>query len=57
MAHRNAPLTPNGRRRLVALVEEKSHFMDSVDRALPLHGENRSRRQEIIDSALRCRRS
>ena len=27
-------------------------FMDSVDKALPLHGEGASRRQEIVDSAL-----
>jgi hypothetical protein len=27
-------------------------FMDSVDKALPLHGEGPSRRQEIVDSAL-----
>jgi hypothetical protein len=27
-------------------------FMESVDEALPPHGENRSRRQDVIDSAL-----
>jgi hypothetical protein len=27
-------------------------FMESVDEALPPHGENPSRRQEVIDSAL-----
>jgi CMP-N-acetylneuraminic acid synthetase len=27
-------------------------FMESVDEALPLHGESPSRRQEVIDSAL-----
>jgi hypothetical protein len=27
-------------------------FMDSVDKALPLHGEGPSRRQEVVDSAL-----
>jgi hypothetical protein len=27
-------------------------FMDSVDKALPLHGEGPSKRQEVVDSAL-----
>lgn len=33
-------------------IEAVRHFMESVDKALPLHGENPSRRQEVIDSAL-----
>jgi hypothetical protein len=35
-----------------AAIEAVRKFMDSVDRALPPHGEGPSRRQEIIDSAL-----
>ena len=35
-----------------AAIEAARKFMDSVDKALPLHGEGPSRRQEIIDSAL-----
>jgi len=35
-----------------AAIEAARKFMDSVDKALPLHGESPSRRQEIIDSAL-----
>jgi uncharacterized protein YegP (UPF0339 family) len=33
-------------------IEAVRRFMDSVDKALSLHGENPSRRQEVIDSAL-----
>ena len=33
-------------------IEAARKFMQSVDEALPLHGEGPSRRQEIIDSAL-----
>lgn len=33
-------------------IEAVRHFMESVDKALPPHGENPSRRQEVIDSAL-----
>jgi hypothetical protein len=33
-------------------IEAVRKFMESVDEALPLHGENPSRRQEVIDSAL-----
>lgn len=33
-------------------IEAVRHFMESVDEALPPHGENPSRRQEVIDSAL-----
>jgi hypothetical protein len=33
-------------------IEAVRKFMDSVDRALPPHGEGPSKRQEIIDSAL-----
>jgi hypothetical protein len=33
-------------------IEAVRKFMDSVDRALPLHGEGPSKRREIIDSAL-----
>ena len=35
-----------------AALEAVRKFMDSVDRALPPHGEGPSRRQEIINSAL-----
>jgi hypothetical protein len=33
-------------------IESVRKFMESVDGALPPHGENPSRRQEVIDSAL-----
>ena len=33
-------------------IEAVRRFMESVDEALPLHGDNPSRRQEVIDSAL-----
>jgi hypothetical protein len=33
-------------------IEAVRRFMESVDDALPPHGEERSRRQEVIDSAL-----
>jgi hypothetical protein len=33
-------------------IEAVRRFMESVDDALPPHGENASRRQEVIDSAL-----
>lgn len=33
-------------------IESVRKFMESVDEALPPHGENPSRRQEVIDSAL-----
>ncbi len=33
-------------------IEAVRKFMESVDEALPPHGENPSRRQEVIDSAL-----
>lgn len=33
-------------------IEAVRHFMESVDKALPPRGENPSRRQEVIDSAL-----
>jgi len=33
-------------------IEAVRNFMESVDKALPPHGENQSRRQEVIDSAL-----
>jgi hypothetical protein len=33
-------------------IEAVRKFMESVDKALPPHGENPSRRQEVIDSAL-----
>jgi hypothetical protein len=33
-------------------IEAVRRFMESVDEALPAHGENPSRRQEVIDSAL-----
>ncbi len=33
-------------------IEAVRSFMESVDKALPPHGENPSRRQEVIDSAL-----
>ncbi len=33
-------------------IEAVRQFMESVDEALPPHGENPSRRQEVIDSAL-----
>jgi hypothetical protein len=33
-------------------IEAVRRFMESVDEALPPHGENPSRRQEVIDSAL-----
>ena len=33
-------------------IEAVRNFMESVDRALPPQGENPSRRQEVIDSAL-----
>jgi hypothetical protein len=33
-------------------IEAVRNFMESVDKALPLHGDNPSRRQEVIDSAL-----
>jgi hypothetical protein len=33
-------------------IEAVRHFMESVDKALPPHGKNRSRRQDVIDSAL-----
>lgn len=33
-------------------IEAVRKFMESVDDALPPHGENQSRRQEVIDSAL-----
>ncbi|HWP33383.1 MAG TPA: hypothetical protein VNL97_06510 [Solirubrobacterales bacterium] len=33
-------------------IEAVRKFMESVDDALPPHGEERSRRQEVIDSAL-----
>ena len=33
-------------------IEAVRKFMVSVDEALPPHGENPSRRQEVIDSAL-----
>jgi hypothetical protein len=33
-------------------IEAVRRFMESVDKALPPHGENPSRRQEVIDSAL-----
>lgn len=33
-------------------IEAVRKFMESVDDALPAHGENHSRRQEVIDSAL-----
>jgi hypothetical protein len=33
-------------------IEAVRKFMESVDAALPPHGENPSRRQEVIDSAL-----
>jgi hypothetical protein len=33
-------------------IEAVRKFMESVDEALPAHGENPSRRQEVIDSAL-----
>jgi hypothetical protein len=33
-------------------IEAVRNFMESVDEALPPHGENPSRRQEVIDSAL-----
>jgi hypothetical protein len=35
-----------------AAIQAVRGFMESVDEALPDHGENASRRQEIIDSAL-----
>jgi hypothetical protein len=35
-----------------AALEAVRKFMDSVDKALPAHGEGPSRRQEVIDSAL-----
>lgn len=38
-----------GQRSAIAAVRK---FMESVDEALPPHGENPSRRQEVIDSAL-----
>lgn len=34
-------------------IEAVRNFMESVDEALPPHGENASRRQEVIDSALK----
>jgi hypothetical protein len=34
-------------------IEAVRSFMESVDEALPPHGENPSRRQEVIDSALK----
>lgn len=33
-------------------IEAVRRFMESVDDALPPHGEERTRRQEVIDSAL-----
>ncbi len=33
-------------------IEAVRRFMESVDEALPPHGENHSRRQDVIDSAL-----
>ena len=33
-------------------IEAVRQFMESVDKALPPHGEKASRRQEVIDSAL-----
>ena len=33
-------------------IEAVRNFMESVDEALPPHGEDPSRRQEVIDSAL-----
>lgn len=33
-------------------IEAVRHFMESVDEALPPRGDNRSRRQDVIDSAL-----
>lgn len=33
-------------------IEAVRHFVESVDEALPPHGKNRSRRQDVIDSAL-----
>jgi hypothetical protein len=33
-------------------IEAVRKFMETVDKALPPHGENPSRRQEVIDSAL-----
>lgn len=33
-------------------IEAVRRFMESVDEALPPHGENASRRQKVIDSAL-----
>jgi hypothetical protein len=33
-------------------IEAVRHFMESVDKALPPHGKNPSRRQDVIDSAL-----
>ena len=35
-----------------AAIEAVRKFVDTVDQALPLHGEGPSRRQEIVDSAM-----
>ncbi len=35
-----------------AAIEAVRKFMDTVDHALPAHGEGPSRRQEIVDSAM-----
>jgi hypothetical protein len=35
-----------------AAIQAVRGFMESVDKALPDHGENASKRQEVIDSAL-----
>ena len=33
-------------------IEAVRHFMESVDEALPAHGDKPSRRQDVVDSAL-----
>jgi hypothetical protein len=35
-----------------AAIEAVRNFVDTVDRALPGHGEGQSRRQEVVDSAM-----
>ena len=35
-----------------AAIEAVQKFIDTVDRALPAHGEGPSKRQEVVDSAL-----
>jgi hypothetical protein len=50
MQHRNAPLTPNGRRRLVALIEEDG-LTKSTAHTGSLAGGRRTRRDAMVSPA------